>query len=156
MESMAAGLLIAAVLLNFSNVLARYVFASPIVIAEEMLQYSNVWVVMLALPAVTLLNIHLRMEFLAQLASAPVGRIVEIAITLLGIGLMIYVVVQSGTIIGMTYDIGQRSVAAGLPLYLVHFAVPVGFGCAILALLTRLWRLLSGRSPRAMDAASVE
>ena len=44
----AAALLIAAVALNFSNVIARYAFGRPIVTAEEILQFANVWIVMLA------------------------------------------------------------------------------------------------------------
>ena len=65
-ESIAAALLIAAVLLNFANVIARYAFGRPIVTAEEILQFANVWIVMLAGAAVARLGIHLRMDMVSH------------------------------------------------------------------------------------------
>ena len=142
-ESIAAALLIAAVLLNFSNVIARYVFGKPIVTAEEILQFANVWIVMLAGATVTLLNLHLRLEILTP--SSPWGRrMVEMAIALLGVGLAGFVVFNGARIVQLTYDIGQHSVAANLPLALIYLAVPIGFGCSLLFLLKRLVQLVRG------------
>ncbi len=38
-------LMIAAVLVNFSNVVARYVFSQPFVWAEETMQFMHIWAV---------------------------------------------------------------------------------------------------------------
>ena len=47
------GVMITAVLLNFANVVGRYVLLQPIVVAEEVLQFMNVWVVMLGAATIT-------------------------------------------------------------------------------------------------------
>ena len=47
----------------------------------------------------------------------------------------------------LTYDMGQRSIAAGLPLAVIYLAIPVGFGCALIFLLDRLWRLWRETQP---------
>ena len=142
-ESLAAALLIAAVALNFANVIARYAFGRPIVTAEEILQFANVWIVMLAAAAVSRLNIHLRMDVVSHALHPRVQRAIELAITVLGAGLAAFVVFNAGRIVALTYDMGQRSVAARLPLALIYCAVPVGFGCALIFLIRRvvqLWR----------------
>jgi TRAP-type C4-dicarboxylate transport system permease small subunit len=145
-ESLAAALLIGAVALNCANVIARYVFGRPIVTAEEIMQFANVWIVMLAAAAVTRLDIHLRMDVLKP-ARPSIARLFELAIALLAIGLTGYVVFNGVRIVMITYDIGQRSVAAGLPLVLIYLAVPTGFACMLLFVVNRAVRLARGQSP---------
>jgi C4-dicarboxylate transporter DctQ subunit len=137
-------LLLAAVALNFANVIARYAFGRPIVTAEEILQFANVWIVMLAGAAVTHLGTQLRMDILVQTHRPRLHRGIEIAIAALGIFLSAFVVYNAAGIISYAMGTGQRSVAANLPLYLIYFAVPVGFGCTLLFLAERMWRLIRG------------
>jgi len=144
-ESIAAALLIGAVALNFSNVIARYAFGRPIVTAEEILQFANVWIVMLAAAAVSRLDIHLRMDMLKQSSRPHVRLALELAIAVLGVGLAAFVVFNAGRIVALTYDMGQRSVAARLPLALIYCAVPVGFSCALIFLIQRIVQLLRGK-----------
>jgi C4-dicarboxylate transporter DctQ subunit len=146
LEGVTAALLLAAVMLNFANVIGRYVFGRPIVATEEILQYANVWIVMLAAAGVTRLDTHLRLDVLVPTRRPKLRRILELAIAVLGAGLATFVVVQGLRIVALTYDTGQRSIAAGIPLAVVYLAIPIGFGCALVFLLDRLWRL-SRESP---------
>jgi TRAP-type C4-dicarboxylate transport system permease small subunit len=146
LEGVTAALLLAAVMLNFANVIGRYVFGRPIVATEEILQYANVWIVMLAAAGVTRLDTHLRLDVLVPTRRVKLRRVLELAIAVLGAGLATFVVVQGLRIVARTYDVGQRSIAAGIPLAVVYLAIPIGFGCALVFLLDRLWRL-SRESP---------
>src|SRR5262249_12160303 len=134
-------LLLAAVALNFANVIARYAFGRPIVATEEILQYANVWIVMLAAAGVTRLDMHLRLDVLVPRRRPRLLRILEWAIAALGAGLAAFVGLQGARIAALTYDVGQRSIAAGIPLVIVYLAIPIGFGCGLVFLLDRLWRL---------------
>ena len=156
LEAGAATLLIAAVVLNFANVIGRYAFGRPIVAAEEILQYANVWIVMLAAAAVTRLNAHLRLDVLVPVNRPRLYRMLELAIAVFGACLAAFVCVQGVRIVSLTYDVGQRSIAAGIPLVVVYLAIPLGFGCGLLFLLDRVRRLLrpSPAETKAPDAAS--
>src|SRR5262245_13443462 len=147
LEAATATLLLAAVTLNFANVIARYVFGRPIVVTEEILQYANVWIVMLAAAAVTRLDMHLRLDVLLPTGRPRLRRVFELAIAALGAGLAIFVVVQGVRIVALTYDVGQRSIAAGIPLAAVYLAIPLGFGCGLVFLVERLWRLTGRGEP---------
>ena len=142
LEVLAAALLLAAVALNFANVVARYAFGRPIVTAEEILQYADVWIVMLAAAAVTGLNRHLNMDIVLQGAGPGLRRALEIGSALLGAGLTLFVLVQGIRIVTEIHGMGQRSIATGIPLWLVYLAIPIGFGAGLLFWLERLWVLL--------------
>ena len=143
-QSIAAALLIAAVFLNFANVIGRYVFGRPIVTTEEILQYMDVWIVMLTAAAVTAQNAHLRMDMLSPTSWPRIYRAQEVAIALLGLGVAIFVCTQGLRIVSATWDVGQRSVAANIPLAFIYFAIPVGFACMALFLARRIFLLLRG------------
>ncbi len=147
LEAVTAALLLAAVALNLANVIARYAFGRPIIVTEEILQYANVWIVMLAAAGVTRLDAHLRLDVLVPTRWPKLRRILELAIAVLGAGLATFVVVQGLRIVALTYDVGQRSIAAGIPLAAVYLAIPIGFGCALVFLLDRLWRLWRETQP---------
>jgi TRAP-type C4-dicarboxylate transport system permease small subunit len=147
LEWVAAALLLAAVGLNFANVVARYAFGRPIVTAEEILQYANVWIVMLAAAAVTGLNRHLNMDIVLQSAPARVRRALEFGFAALGAGLTLFVLVQGVRIVWEIHGMGQHSIAAGIPLALVYLAIPIGFGVALMFWLQRLWVVARNREP---------
>jgi C4-dicarboxylate transporter DctQ subunit len=147
LEFVAAALLLAAVALNFANVVARYGFGRPIVTAEEILQYANVWIVMLAAAAVTGLNRHLNMDILLQSAPPRLRRVLALAFAALGAALTLFVLVQGVRIVAEIHGMGQHSIAAGIPLWLVYLAIPIGFGAALLFWLQRLWVVARNEEP---------
>lgn len=138
LEAAVGGVMLAAVLLNFANVVARYVFFRPIVSAEEILQYMNVWMVMLGAATITRGNQHLRMDVLPRLLPARIQRALDRLITGLTLALTGYVIVQAFRVIAILYGSGQQSVAAGIPVVLMYASIPLGFGCSLLFLVQNL------------------
>jgi C4-dicarboxylate transporter, DctQ subunit len=99
---------------------------------------------MLAAAAVTALNRHLNMDILLQTSRPRVHRALEFGFAALGAGLTVFVLVQGVRIVMEIHGMGQRSIAAGIPLWLVYLAIPIGFGAGLLFLLERLWTLVRG------------
>ncbi len=71
-------LMLGAVLLNFANVVGRYLFRSPFVWAEEIMQFMHIWAVMLGAAIVTRSGIHLKMDAAYNLVPRPARRIVDL------------------------------------------------------------------------------
>jgi TRAP-type C4-dicarboxylate transport system permease small subunit len=138
-------IMIGAVLVNFANVVGRYAFLRPFVWAEEVMQFLNIWVVMLGAAVITRKGTHLRMDAVYNLASPSVRRVLDTLTNLLALAVLLYVIVQSLQMIRMLAATGQRSVIARVPMNLMYAAIPVGFGCAIFFLLLWLWSFFRGR-----------
>ncbi len=145
LEAAVGGGMIAAVLLNFANVIARYVLLQPIVVAEEILQLMNVWVVILAAAAITREERHLKMEFVYDALPPAWRRGIAMLMTVLELGLTGYVIAQAVRVMTILYASGQRSVIAGIPMALMYAALPLGFGCGAVFLLYRLRTLVATR-----------
>src|SRR5438105_6378583 len=77
LEAVVGGVMVAAVFLNAANVVARYVFLRPIVPAEEILQYMNVWIVLLGLATITRDGRHLQMDVGYQLMSPAIRGVTD-------------------------------------------------------------------------------
>lgn len=136
-------LIIAAVLINFANVVGRYVFFKPFVWAEEVMQFMNVWAVLLGAAVVTCHGTHLKMDVFYRMGSPRARRVLDGLTNLLTIAVCLYVIYQSLQMIRMLAATGQRSVIARIPMDLMYAAIPVGFGCGILFLalwLHKIWR----------------
>jgi TRAP-type C4-dicarboxylate transport system permease small subunit len=144
LEFVVGGIMMAAVFLNAANVVARYVFFRPIVPAEEILQYMNVWIVLLGLATITRDGRHLQMDVVYQLMGPRLRRAADAVSLGLELGASAYVIVQAGRAMEILYASGQTSVTAGIPVVLMYAALPVGFGCSVLFLLARAAKLARG------------
>lgn len=138
-------IMIGAVLINFANVVGRYAFLRPFVWAEEVMQFLNIWVVMLGAAVITRNGTHLKMDAVSSSMSGGVRRILEAVTNVLTLAVCLYVIVQSLQMIRMLAATGQRSVIARFPMNVMYAAIPVGFGCAIFFLLLWLWSFFRGR-----------
>jgi TRAP-type C4-dicarboxylate transport system permease small subunit len=130
-------MMIVGVFLNLANVIGRYVFLKPIIWAEEILTYGMVWVVMLGATLVTWRGSHLKMDAIYDLMPSTLKRFINALINLTLLALSGFVVVQSYTFVSFLARVDQRSVAAEIPMALVHGSVLVGFSFVILVVLTR-------------------
>ncbi len=72
-------LMLAAVAINFANVVGRYAFSAPIFWAEEALVFMNVWCVLLGAGIVAHANAHLRMDAFEAIAPPRVKRWIDVA-----------------------------------------------------------------------------
>ena len=131
-------LMLAMVLLNVINVVARRVFGSAIAAADELLMFSMVWLVFLGVILVTGEDRHLRFDILSKALSGRGKTIYGIVIDALVALMAAYVALQSYDIVGRLIQFGQRSMAAEIPMAVPHLAVLVGLTATALLAATRL------------------
>ena len=140
-----AVVMIAGVALNFINVIARYFFSAPIFWAEEVLVYTMIWAVFLALPAVTFSNDHLRMDLFYLKLQARLRMAVDVLCGLLYVVFGTFAAWNSYKVVALLAQNRQASVTAGLPMAIVHAALPIGFALMVLAVAVRALRASRGR-----------
>lgn len=127
-------LMLAMVVLNVVNVIARRVFGSAIPQADELMVFSMVWLVFLGVILVTAEERHLGFDLLSRTLTGRSRVLHGIAMDLVIAVLAAYVAVQSYNVVGKLIQFDQRSMAAGIPMAIPHLAVLVGLaGTALLA-----------------------
>ena len=132
-------LLIAMVLLNVANAAGRYLFGRAITGADEVLVFSMVWLVFAGVVLVTAEGRHLRLDLAASLFRGRLGHGRAVLIDLMIAVLCLYVALQSWEIIGRLAQIGQRSMALGIPMVVPHAAIAIGLAAtALVALVAAL------------------
>ena len=130
---------IAAVLLNFGNVVGRYLFGVSLLGSDEVQIFIMVGMTFLGAAVVTRRNQHLRMDVLVQFMPATVRFLLRLAEQLLLAVLAGFVLSQSYFYASQMLRIGRTSDMAGVPMWIPHGAVALGFG---LILVIALWRLV--------------
>ena len=141
---------IAAVCLNFVNVVGRYAFGRAIFGADEVQTYIMVWMAFAGAAAVSWRNAHLRMDVLtARLPQRvrSVLRVLELVLIAVTAAIVLW---QSLSYCLEMARMGRRSDAAGIPMEIPHSAVAFGFG---LIALIALWRLLRGEPEAGADSS---
>ena len=140
--------LIIAVVINFVNVVGRYIFGSTFISADEVQIYIMVYIAFLGAAVATWRRIHLRMDVLVQRLPAGIKRIfaaAELALILVLASLVLYV--SSGYVAQMA-GLDARSQNAGIPMWIPHSAIVLGFGLiAVLAVLQIIQLFRKGDAP---------
>lgn len=136
-EQVLALAFIAAVGLNFANVVDRYVLGSSILGADEVQIYIMVWMTFLGAVIVAWRDQHLRMDVIAKRLPARFRAWLRASETLLLALLAGVVLVQSSRYAWEMLALGETSSVAGIPMWFPHSAVAVGFG---LITVIALWR----------------
>ena len=140
---------IVAVLLNFTNVAGRYLFGMSLLGADEVQVFIMVGMTFLGAAVVTQRNQHLRMDVLVGLMPVPVQMLLRVVEQLLLAALAVFVLTQSYLYASQMLKIGRASDMAGVPMWIPHGTVALGFG---LILIVALWRL-AGIARRTEDSA---
>jgi C4-dicarboxylate transporter, DctQ subunit len=130
--------LVAAVLLNFANIVGRYVFSAPIEWAEEGMLFLMVGIVFLDMAPVSLEGGHIRMDVIVNMLPPPARRLAEATAALLEVAVAGVVIWFGVPVIQKLAMFNQLSQAARIPVYIPQALVPIGFGLAALATLARL------------------
>jgi len=125
-----------AVCLNFANVIGRYVFGRSILGADEVQIYIMVYIAFLGAALATWRRVHLRMDVLVQrlprAAKATLATL-ELALVLVLALLVLYV---SSNYVEQMAGLDARSQNAGIPMWIPHSAILLGFGLiAVLSIL---------------------
>src|SRR5215510_5655975 len=110
-----------AVLLNFANVVGRYLLGVSLLGADEVQIFIMVGMTFLGAAVVTRRNLHLRMDVLVRFFPRPI----QIALRILE----------------QMLRIGRTSDMAGVPMWIPHALVALGF---LLILIYAVCRLLHG------------
>jgi len=137
-------LILTGVVLNFANVVGRYVFFAPIIWAEEVLVFIMVWCVMLGATLVTWENQHLRMDAVHHLAPPRVRRWLDLVGALAFLLAGAFVLVQSFRVFILAAGTGQRSVVADVPMVIPFAAIPLSFAIIVAMLVGRFRRFVRG------------
>ena len=144
--------------INFANIIGRYILLSPIIWAEEVMIYINVWCVFIGVILVTWDGRHLKMDLLSSMLKSPWKEIVNTISTVGFILICIFVVLQSWTVSSMMERLDQRSVVAEIPMVIPHAAVLLGFGAMLVVILYKIRSYITGAfgSDIAATVASAE
>ena len=136
--------ILGSIAINFANIIGRYILLAPIIWAEEIMIYINVWCVFIGCILVTWDGRHLKMDLLSAMLKRPWKQIVNGISTLGFILICIFVVLQSWTVSGMMARLDQRSVVAEIPMVVPHAAVLLGFGAMLVVLLYKVRSYIIG------------
>lgn len=126
-----------AVCINFANVVGRYGFGHSFLGADEVQIYIMVCMAFLGAAIVSWRNAHLRMDVLVRRLPGPIGsalRLAEIVLVALLSGL---VLIESSRYTAQMFALERKSDNAGIPMWVPHGAVTLGFG---LIALIAVWR----------------
>jgi TRAP-type C4-dicarboxylate transport system permease small subunit len=144
-ERVLAYAFIAAVTLNFINVVGRYGFGTTLLSADELQIFIMVFMTFLGAAVVAWRNHHLRMDVLVNALPVPVRRLIKIAELAAIVILCGFVLWNSTYYAEQMFNIGRVSDMAQVPMWIPHGAVAVGFGLMALIAGLRLVQLLAGR-----------
>jgi TRAP-type C4-dicarboxylate transport system permease small subunit len=140
-----------AVLLNFTNVVGRYVFGVALLGSDEVQVFIMVAMTFLGAAVVTRRNAHLRMDVLLRFMPEQMRYLLRIAEQVLLVVLAGFVLSQSYVYAGRMLSIGRTSDMAGVPMWIPHGAVALGFA---LILLIACWRCATVLTPRTTEQAA--
>lgn len=128
---------IAAVCLSFANVVGRYGFGRSLAAADEIQVYIMVFMAFLGAAVVSWRRRHLRMDVLVRFFPPALRsglRIAEAALVIAAAG---FAVVQSWRYSAQMLEIGRTSDIAGIPMWIPHGAVALGFLLILLSAFRR-------------------
>ncbi len=141
----AGAMFLAAAGINIANVIARYVFFSPIFWAEEVMIFIVIWTVFLLAASITYRGAHLSMDLLYSGFSPFWKRVINVAIALSLIGSSLFAASQSWKVVSLYLRTGDVTPATRIPLSVPHSALLVGFVFMALAALFRIRSYFTGK-----------
>jgi TRAP-type C4-dicarboxylate transport system permease small subunit len=140
--------LIVAVLYNFVNVVGRYVFGRTFISADEVQIYIMIYIAFLGAAVATWRRMHLRMDVLLQRMPRGVqAGLGALELALIGVLAAFVLYVSSGYVQQMA-GLDARSQNAGIPMWIPHSAIVLGFGLiAVLSVLQIIQLFRKGDAP---------
>lgn len=137
-----AVLLIAAVALNCTNIIARYFFNFSLLSGDELQVFAMIIITFVGSIVISAEHRHLRMDVFLQTACARARRVIallEAVVTLVMGGVMSW---ASFEFVRRIYAMDQRSGMADLPMWIPHSAITLCFAAIALIALHGLYREL--------------
>lgn len=145
-----AALMMVIMSIGFANVVARDLFSAPLVWADEVMVYLMIWGVFLGAIVVTLRREHLNMDILFVTTPPAVRRWLIVA-GAAGLAVTLSIVAWSSMqFLATMWRLGNKSVAAGIPMVVPHAALTVGSVAMAGVAIWIAWRHLT--DPKAVEA----
>lgn len=139
-----AALVTAITAVTFAQVLARYIFESPLIWSEEFARYLFVWIVLIGAAAAVRANEHFGLDLLRRYI-APLRLLLGL-VTMLVVAAFLGLLLYTGVV-----ETKQASTqfSAGLPIRMhwPYLALPVGAGLALLHVIAHWVRAGAGAHP---------
>ena len=140
--------LIAAVAFNFVNVVGRYIFGRTFIAADEVQIFIMVYIAFLGAAVATWRRLHLRMDVLVHLLPRRVQVALAATELVLVLVLAAFVLYVSSGYVAQMAGLDARSQNAGIPKWIPHSAIVMGFGLiAVLAVLQIVQLFRKGDAP---------
>jgi TRAP-type C4-dicarboxylate transport system permease small subunit len=136
--TLAAILLLAAIAINFGNVVARYLFRASLYWADEAMVFLVIWSIFLAAIAVTYDGSHLTMDLFSTRLAPRWQRALDGAIAAVCILTFAFMAWQAMTVVRTLMRNDQRSIALDIPIAVAHSALLVGFVFSALVVAVRV------------------
>jgi TRAP-type C4-dicarboxylate transport system permease small subunit len=149
-RSVSAICLLASVVINFINIIGRYVFSVSISWAEEIMLFLMVGCVFTGCCAVAWQGRHIRMDMMISMLPKPLHDFFMLLSELVLIAAAVAVTDFAYPVIAQLAAFDERSEAANFPLVVPQSMVPIGY--SVMGLLVAI-RLLTTRR-RTGDSAS--
>jgi len=135
----AAGAMLAlSVLINFANIIGRYVFSVSLYWAEEVMLFLMISSVFLAAGPVGFLGRHIRMDVVVALLPERARAVFDILADLVTIATCLALAIYAWPVMTMLVELDQRSETAGIALVIPQAALPVGLVLTALLIAARL------------------
>lgn len=131
-------LILFGVVINFSNVVARYVFFSPLVWAEAIITFGLIWCVFLGVVLVTWDERHLRIDIVSLAAPTWFRTTAKVAEMICMLFMASLIATQSFQVTMMMIRNDQRTAVEDLPLSVPHSALMVGFVLIAIVALSKI------------------
>jgi TRAP-type C4-dicarboxylate transport system permease small subunit len=137
-----------AVLLNFANVVGRYLLGISLIGSDEVQIFIMVAMTFLGAAVVAHRNLHLRMDVLVRFFPKPIQVLLRALEQLLLVTLAGFVLSQSFFYAKQMWRIGRVSDMAGIPMWIPHATVALGFGLMLVVAVCRLTHMARGLPDR--------
>jgi len=137
-------LMLAGVAICFSNVVARYLFGYALFWAEEVMVFLIIWGVFIGVGAAAYDRAHLNMDLFSNSFKGRILAFLNALLVAVLLACCVFMIIQSWQVVTLFYQGGVTSVSAGVPKWIAHLALPVGFALMAVAVLARLKLYLRG------------
>ena len=145
---LAAGALLAIVVLNTVNIVLRFVFFAALPWAEEAMLYLMIFGVYVGAVTAAWQQAHIRIDALVNLGPPRLRRSLSMLSTLLLTAILIPVVLASYRVVSLLFELDQRSDALQLPMWIAQGVIPAALMMIILmSLLAALIQAVDERQP---------
>ncbi len=144
-ETLIALLIASASLILFCNVVARYVFNTGVVWAEELVRYEIIWLVFIGGSVAARKGIHIGVDVILHVLPRRGAQAVRVVVAALCVVFCLALAWYGFDLVSLTRRFGQKTPAMQMPFWIVQLAIPVGATLMALRFAQRLWAELAGR-----------